>query len=153
MKTSSQTEGAQGFSDNTEPYGKGGYENASQGRHDYPSQDVEGVQDSSRLSEEADKEGKGGVKGWISSKLLGGSKAEHKHEDQALGGEHGFYEGAGSGEGINTRSGEGEPTTDSGEAVRSVSDGPARSFNIRPLADGEGADYGDGTDSSESQRL
>jgi hypothetical protein len=91
------------------------------------------------------------VKGWLSSKL-GGSKSDHKHEGQTLGGGHDSSSGAKTGEGIDDYGVAIEPTTDSGEPVRSVNDGPAHTFHTAPMREGGDVGYVAGTDILESQR-
>lgn len=126
--------------DGGEPYGKGGYEHASQGRYDNPEQSVtEDIQYSCGLPDKTQHEGKGGVQSWITRKL-GSHNADPKHDDKTLDESRKTHTVQIAGEGSEVRGVALGSTTDSGEAVHSVSDGPARPFTIPPLGRGEGFD-------------
>lgn len=76
----------------------------------------------------------GGVNEWPSSKLHGADEASHRPEGQTTGDEHIPYGSRKAGPGDKSENG---PTTDSGAAVNSFSDSPARSFTISPLGGGQ----------------
>ncbi|CZT19746.1 uncharacterized protein RCC_05601 [Ramularia collo-cygni] len=139
-------------------YAKGGPE-VSKLDHENTHDDAvaEGIQDSSLLPRSGEPGSKGGLKGWISSKLSGGSKVE-KHEGEMLKSDQEHSGSGNSGEGYGTYGSDvdamDEPATDSGAAVRSVSEGPVPSFSMQPLIkEPERPHTGDSQDSQDSQGL
>lgn len=118
------------------------------------------MQGSNTLPGNAEKEGKGGVKGWINK--LTSHKVNQEYggqtsgdvlasvEDRTGDGLDAYRSGSRpntnsiedgkTGDGVDIHRGVSEPTTDSGAAVRSTSDGPAHSFRIPALSAGKESD-------------
>lgn len=125
----------QGFSGDTEPYGMGGYENTSQGHRDNLDRlESAVVRDSNQLYGSAGPEGRAEPKEWPNCGLDDvDDEKKDKREGAVLTNKHVSSDRVKTGDGFRSES---EPTTDSGVPVNSTSDGPTRSFTIRPLHGG-----------------
>lgn len=102
----------------------------------------ESTQDPDRIPGSVDTEAKGGVKEWISNKVLGRKPAEHQPDDQCKNDGVGVDDAMEATGGLDAHAGgngeTSELTTDSGELVRSTNDTPAGSF-MMPLLGNEPA--------------